>query len=163
MRRNRRGACDPESLGICAGALLSDEQYGVLVSPMTYGYAPSAKRPLVYNELAKQHGKMACVAWQTEWQEGPGVVDANQCDRLALFRSMNACFAALAAWQWRADKRKDGAQLVAATDPKAKAEARRLIAAATGATLTEREAKGFWPCMACRSLANAWCRTPTMR
>ena len=74
--------CD---LGVCARALLSDPQYGVLVSPMTYGYAPSAKRPQVYSDLAKQHGKMACVAWQTEWQDGPGVVEANQCERVALF------------------------------------------------------------------------------
>ena len=72
---------DPESLGICANALLGDAQYGVLVSPMTYGYAPSAKRPLVYNELAKKHGKMACVVWQTEWQDGPGVLEANECER----------------------------------------------------------------------------------
>jgi acyl-CoA synthetase (NDP forming) len=132
---------DPESLGICAGALLSDPQYGVLVSPMTYGYAPSAKRPLVYNELAKQHGKMACVVWQTEWQDGPGVIEANQCERVALFRSMNACFAALAAWQWRADKRAAGEQAVVATPPTIVAQAKDLIAAATGATVTEREAK----------------------
>ena len=132
---------DPESLGICAGALLGDSQYGVLVSPMTYGYAPSAKRPLVYSELAKQHGKMSCVVWQTEWQDGPGVVDANQADRVALFRSMNACFAALAAWQWRADKRAAGAQIVAPSSSATVAEARRLIAAASGKTLTEREAK----------------------
>ena len=67
--------------------------------------------------LAEQHGKMACVVWQTEWQDGPGVVEANQCDRVALFRSMSACFAALAAWQWRADKRAAGVQTVAATAP----------------------------------------------
>ena len=132
---------DPESLGICAGALLSDPQYGVLVSPMTYGSVGSAKRPLVYNELAKQHGKMACVVWQTEWQDGPGVVDANGADRVALFRSMNACFSALAAWQWRAAKRAAGAQIVAPTPAPTIAEARRLIAAASGQTLTEREAK----------------------
>jgi acyl-CoA synthetase (NDP forming) len=132
---------DPESLGICAGALLSDSQYGVLVSPLTYGYAPSAKRPQVYSALAEQHGKMACVVWQTEWQDGPGVVEANQCDRVALFRSMNACFAALAAWQWRADKRAAGVQTVASTSPETIAKARALIAAASGQTLTEREAK----------------------
>ncbi len=132
---------DPESLGICANALLGDEQYGVLVSPMTYGSVASAKRPLVYNELAKQHGKMACVAWQTEWQDGPGVVDANQCDRVALFRSMNACFAALAAWHWRADKRAAGEQTVAATPAATKSKAKRLLAAASGKTVTEREAK----------------------
>jgi acyl-CoA synthetase (NDP forming) len=132
---------DPESLGICAGALLSDPQYGVLVAPMTYGYAASAKRPQVYNELAKQHGKMVCVAWQTEWQDGPGVIEANECERVALFRSMNACFAALAAWQWRDDQRAAGAQIVAPTPAATIAQAKRLIDAATGATVTEREAK----------------------
>jgi acetate---CoA ligase (ADP-forming) len=132
---------DPESLGICAGALLSDPQYGVLVAPMTYGYAASAKRPLVYNDLAKQHGKMACVVWQTEWQDGPGVVESNQCERVALFRSMNACFSALAAWQWRDDKRRAGAQIATRTAATTIAEAKRLIAAASGATVTEREAK----------------------
>jgi acetate---CoA ligase (ADP-forming) len=134
---------DPESLGICANALLSDSQYGVLVSPSTYGYAPSAKRPLVYNELAEKHGKMACIVWQTEWQEGPGVLEANQCARLALFRSMNACFAALAAWQWRADKRTAGAQLVAATSGAVVAETHSLIGKASGQTLTEREVKAI--------------------
>ena len=132
---------DPESLGICASALLGDPQYGVLVSPLTYGYAPSAKRPLVYSALAEQHGKMACVVWQTEWQDGPGVVEAHQCDRVALFRSMNACFSALAAWHWRADKRAAGAQIVAATPAGVIAQAKALMAAAGGRTLTERQAK----------------------
>jgi acyl-CoA synthetase (NDP forming) len=132
---------DPESLGVCAGALLSDPRYGVLVSPMTYGYAPSAKRPLVYNELAKQYDKMVCVVWQTEWQDGPGVVDANQCERVALFRSMSACFAALAAWQWRAARRSAGSRTLDPTDPKTITESRRLLRAASGATVTEREAK----------------------
>jgi acyl-CoA synthetase (NDP forming) len=132
---------DPESLGICAGALLSDPQYGVLVAPMTYGYAPSAKRPLVYNDLAKQHDKMACVVWQTEWQDGPGVIETNECERVALFRSMNACFAALAAWQSRADLRAAGRQIVAPTQQAIVEKAKRLIAATSGATVTEREAK----------------------
>ncbi|MDB5398891.1 MAG: CoA-binding protein [Rhodopila sp.] len=132
---------DPESLGICANALLGDSQYGVLVSPLTYGYAPSAKRPQVYSTLAEQHGKMACVVWQTEWQDGPGVVEANQCNRVALFRSMSACFAALASWHWRAEKRAAGTQTVPPTSPETIARARSLIAQASGQTLTEREAK----------------------
>ena len=132
---------DPESLGICANALLGDPQYGILVSPLTYGYAPSAKRPQVYSDLAEQQDKMACVVWQTEWQDGPGVVEANQCSRVALFRSMNACFAAVAAWHRRADKRAAGVQTVAATAGETVAHAHSLIAAATGQTLTEREAK----------------------
>ncbi|HBK04771.1 MAG TPA: CoA-binding protein [Acetobacteraceae bacterium] len=132
---------DPESLQICAGALLGDPQYGVLVSPLTYGYAPSAKRPQVYDALAKRHGKMACVVWQTEWQDGPGVIEANECDRVALFRSMPACFSALAAWQWRADKRAAGTQTVAASSPDVIATTKALIAAAGTRTLTERQAK----------------------
>ena len=132
---------DPESLQICAGALLGDPQYGVLVSPLTYGYAPSAKRPQVYDALAKQHGKMACVVWQTEWQDGPGVVEANECDRVALFRSMPACFSALSAWHWRADKRAAGTQTVASSSPEVIAATKALIAAAGSKTLTERQAK----------------------
>ena len=84
---------------------------------------------------------MSCVVWQTEWQEGPGVVDANQSERVALFRSMNACFAALAAWNWRADKRSAGPQVLPPSDPAVRAEAARLIAASGKQTLTEREAK----------------------
>jgi acyl-CoA synthetase (NDP forming) len=68
-------------------------------------------------------------------------VEANQCTRVARFRAMNACFAALAAWQWRAAKRAAGAQAVAATPAQTIAGAERLIAAAAGRTLTEREAK----------------------
>ena len=132
---------DPESLQICAGALLGDPQYGVLVSPLTYGYAPSAKRPQVYDALAKQHGKMACVVWQTEWQDGPGVVEANECDRVALFRSMPACFSALSAWHWLADKRAAGRQTVASSSPEVIAATKALIAAAGSRTLTERQAK----------------------
>jgi len=134
---------DPESMSICAGALLSDPHYGVLVVPQTYGYAPSAKRPLLYNDLAKQHEKITCIAWQTEWQEGPGVVESNQCDRVALFRSMNACFAALAAWQWRADKRAAGAAMIAPTPDATLRQARSLLARASGQTLTEREVKAL--------------------
>jgi acyl-CoA synthetase (NDP forming) len=132
---------DPESLAICADALLGDPQYGVLVSPLTYGYAPSAKRPQVYSALAEQHGKMACVVWQTEWQDGPGVVEANRCERVALFRSMNACFAALAAWHGRAARRAECAEVVAATPAETITQARSLIADAANNTLTERQAK----------------------
>jgi acetate---CoA ligase (ADP-forming) len=63
---------DPEALGVCAGALLSDPQYGVLVSPLTYGYAPSAKRPETYSALAEQHGKMACASGRRSGRTGRG-------------------------------------------------------------------------------------------
>lgn len=132
---------DPESLGICARALLGDPQYGVLVSPLTYGYAPSAQRPQTHCALAEPHGKMACVVGQTEWQDGPGVVEAHQCDRVALFRSMNSCSRRWPLGIWRADKKATGAQLVPSTPPEVIARTRGLITAACGRTLTQRQAK----------------------
>jgi acetate---CoA ligase (ADP-forming) len=54
---------------------------------------------------------------------------------------MNACFATLAAWHWRADKRAAGAQTVAATPPDIIARTRSLIEAAGTRSLTERQAK----------------------
>ena len=79
LRRDGAGAGRPGiARNVCADALLGDPQYGVLVSPLTYGYAPAAQRTLVYSELAEQHGKMVCIAWQTEWQEGPACVEAER-------------------------------------------------------------------------------------
>ena len=83
---------DPESLNVCAGAFLTDPQYATLVVPMTYGYAASAARIPVYDRLAKEAGKIVCIAWQAEWLEGPGVKEAEESDRVALFRSMSALF-----------------------------------------------------------------------
>ena len=106
---------NPESLNACADALLGDPAYGALVVPQTYGYAPSAKRIPVYDSLAAKHGKIVCLAWQTEWLEGPGVKEAEESEHVAFFRSMPSCFAALAAWHWRGAKRAAGAAAIAPT------------------------------------------------
>ena len=133
---------NPESLNACADALLGDPAYGALVVPQTYGYAPSAKRIPVYDSLAAKHGKIACIAWQSEWLEGPGVKEAEEAEHVALFRSMPSCFAALAAWHWRAAKRAAGAPAPARRRRRRPCGRQaRMIAAAGGRTLTEREAK----------------------
>ncbi len=132
---------NPESLNACADALLGSPDYGALVVPQTYGYAPSAKRIPVYDSLSAKHGKITCLAWQTEWLEGPGVKEAEESDHVALFRSMPACFAALAAWHWRAEKRATAAPAAVSTPVDTVKQASQLIAAAGGRTLTEREAK----------------------
>ncbi|HVC63403.1 MAG TPA: acetate--CoA ligase family protein [Acetobacteraceae bacterium] len=132
---------DPESLNVCAGAFLDDPQYATLVVPMTYGFAASAARIPVYDRLAKAAGKIVCIAWQTEWLEGPGVKEAEESDHVALFRSMAALFAALAAWTWRADKRAAARETITPTPAATRRAARDMIAAAAGRTLTEREAK----------------------
>ena len=132
---------NPESLNACADALLGDPSYGALVVPQTYGYAPSAKRIPVYDSLAAKHGKITCIAWQTEWLEGPGVKEAEESEHVALFRSMPHCFAALAAGHWRAEKRAAGSAAITPTPTAIVKQASKLIAAAGGQTLTEREAK----------------------
>jgi acyl-CoA synthetase (NDP forming) len=132
---------NPESLGACANALLGDAVYGALVVPQTYGYAPSARRVAVYDSLAAQHGKIACIVWQSEWLEGPGVKEAEAAEHVALFRSMPSCFAALAAWNWRAAKRSAGIPVATPTPVAIRTQAAALPTAARGRTLTEREAK----------------------
>jgi len=132
---------DPESLNVCAGAFLNDPQYATLVVPMTYGYAASAARIPVYDRLAKEAGKIVCIAWQAEWLEGPGVKEAEESDRVALFRSMPALFAALAAWTWRADRRAAERETIVPTPAETLRAASGMITAAGGRTLTEREAK----------------------
>ncbi len=132
---------NPESLNACADALLGAAEYGALVVPQTYGYAPAAKRIPVYESLAEKHGKIVCLAWQTEWLEGPGVKEAEESEHVAFFRSMPSCFAALAAWHWRGAKRAAGTADAVATDVHTIRRARDSIGAAGGRTLTEREAK----------------------
>jgi acyl-CoA synthetase (NDP forming) len=132
---------NPESLGACADALLGDPAYGALVVPQTYGYAPSARRVGVYDSLAAKHGRIACIAWQSEWLEGPGVKEAEEAEHVALFRSMPSCFAALAAWHWRAAKRAAHTAANAPTPADTVRRAGAMLATAAGRTLTEREAK----------------------
>ncbi len=134
---------DPESLNACAGALLGETLYGALVVPFTYGFAQSALRIPVYDSLAKRHDKIVCIVWQSEWLEGPGMKEAEQSERVALFRSMSACFAALKAWNWRAAKRAEGVVTVVATPVETHAQARAMIDAAHGQAMTEREAKAL--------------------
>jgi acyl-CoA synthetase (NDP forming) len=132
---------NPESLNACADALLGDPSYGALVVPQTYGSATSAKRIPVYDSLSAKYGKITCIAWQTEWLDGPGVREAEETEHVALFRSMPSLFAALSAWHWRAAKRSAGDPLLPPTQADVVQQARARIAAADGQTLTEREAK----------------------
>ena len=136
-------ANDPESLTACAEALLKDDAYGVLIYPQIYATALSAQRVAMLSELSERCGKPVCIVWTTEWLEGPGSRVAEEDPRVALFRSTDCCFAALAAWHARAERRAAGPRsLVRRSPSEAAAQAAALLdAAAPGATLTEREAK----------------------
>ncbi|MCA0240677.1 MAG: acetate--CoA ligase family protein [Proteobacteria bacterium] len=132
----------PENLNECFDALLADDQYGALVVPHTYAYAPATARIEIMGRAAARHGKIACAVWLTQHLEGPGAVETERNRHVALFRSMRHCMAALAQWNRRAERR--AAQRPAAgrlSDAQAAAQAAALIEASPHATLTEREGK----------------------
>lgn len=90
---------DPESFRTVAEALIADPAYGTLVVPHAFAYALSVPRIAVLDELARRHGKMVAMVWLTQWLEGPGAREAAAAERVGLFRSMRACFGAIAHWQ----------------------------------------------------------------
>lgn len=137
---------DPESLSACAGALLADDAFGALLVPQVYSWPMTAQRVSTFDELSARHDKITCLVWLCEWLEGPGAVEAEQAPRVALFRSMDRCFAALAAWQARALRRAletgaDAGDASRIAPAAAAASAAALIDAAGSDTLTERESK----------------------
>ncbi|NYT61679.1 acetate--CoA ligase family protein [Alcaligenaceae bacterium] len=133
---------DPKSLLDCVEALMADETFGALIVPQPLSYAIAAERLRVFSDAAERHGKIACAVWLTEWLEGPGALDTELNPHVAMFRSMDRCFAALALWheheRWQqAQPRTLGR--TAAADARQKAAA--LLGGAKTAALTEREAK----------------------
>ena len=133
---------NPESLRACADALCADPAYGAVVLPNGYAYDFATPRFALLGELAAQHGKAAAVVWLTEWLEGPGAKAAEANPQVGVFRSMDRCFAALAAWQGRAARRAAGpGETARLSAPDAAARAAALLDAAGSTTLTEREAK----------------------
>ncbi|MDH5210420.1 MAG: acetate--CoA ligase family protein [Betaproteobacteria bacterium] len=142
-----RNPCDPtaqvlnvpDSFGRCCRALLDDPQYGVLVIPATVAIEQTAlERVPLMARLAREQPKPVAMVWLSEWLQGPGAPEYEKDERIAVFRSMERCFAAIAAWHARADRKFPPAPRRAPA--RAAQEAKALLAAA-GATLTEREAK----------------------
>jgi acetate---CoA ligase (ADP-forming) len=133
---------DPESFTACVDALLSDPVYGAIVMPHHNAASSGIRRIRAIDDLARQHGKMGCVVWGSGWLEGPGAAEAEQSTHSALFRSMDSCFAALAAWHDRDRRRGMGPRRLIRHAPKeATQSAARLLKGESGTTLTEREAK----------------------
>lgn len=92
---------DIESLWACAAALIDDPAYGVLLHPAPLATPLLAERISRLSTIARRAGKPVCIVWLTQWLEGPGCAEANRDPHVALFHSMDACFAALAAWHLR--------------------------------------------------------------
>ncbi len=95
---------DSKSLMDCAEALLSDPNYGALVYCYAYAYAPATERLPHLSALARKYGKPICAVWLTQYLEGPGSEVIERDPDIAMFRSMDRCFAALAAWNAWAER-----------------------------------------------------------
>jgi acetyl-CoA synthetase len=132
----------PGSLQACAEALLGHPDYAALIVPAAYAIESVAARMPLLNDLAGKYGKLVCSLWLSQWLDGPGSKEAEIQPNIALFHSVNTCFAALAAWQWRTSLRAAGPATGARLSPEsAKPRAAALIRAAGPRPLTEREAK----------------------
>ena len=132
----------PDMTRICADALLGDPGFGTLVVNLGTATQNQAAAIALYSGLAHQHGKMVCMTWSTQWSDGPGSREAALDPNVALFRSHNRCFAALAAWHWREDYRRDRpGQRLRLSPLDAGERAAALIRQSPNTTLTEREAK----------------------
>jgi acetate---CoA ligase (ADP-forming) len=149
-----RNPCDPtgqvlnmpEAFGQCCRALLEDPQYGALVVGATVAVAETtASRVATLGALAREIEKPIAVVWLSEWLQGPGAEDYEKDERLPVFRSMERCFAAIAAWQAHTVAPFHQAPRLA--PPQAAQEARRhLSASAEGTALSESEAKRVLAC-----------------
>jgi acyl-CoA synthetase (NDP forming) len=90
----------PESYGKCCRALLNDPQYGVLLSALSVASRETgAKRAADIDALAREQPKPIAVAWVSEWLQGPGSEAYESNERVGFFRSLDRCYAAIAAWQ----------------------------------------------------------------
>ncbi len=133
---------DPDSLPACAHALLEDPAFGALVVPSVYASPAAVARVAQYGQWARRHGKPVVSVWLAEFL---ATEDARAMEAEAgvpLVRSMDRCFATLAAWHRLAERRAaPPPPPPAPTPPETLFRAKTLLAAAAHPTLGEREAK----------------------
>lgn len=87
---------NPQSLIDCANAMLADEHYFALVIP--WGRSQPGGLLADLAEVARAHGKPMCIVLMSQGLDGPGVRAAEMNPGLVVFRSLDACFDALAQW-----------------------------------------------------------------
>lgn len=87
---------NPESVLACAEALLADPAYGALVLPWGRSQTPTLLPQL--GALGVRYGKPVCVVWMSQLLETAATTATERDPTLALFRSLDHCFGALAAW-----------------------------------------------------------------
>ena len=132
-----------DSLAACAGALLADPLFGIMVTSHAYAYDSATARLPVFSRAAAAQGKLVCNVWAPDWLGGPGARETESDPHLALFHSMDRCFSAIKAWHRRDALRQTGRSGEGRiSDPAARDRMEVLLRQMAGASLTEREAKG---------------------
>ncbi len=136
---------NPDSLARCAGSLLQDPAYGILLYPVVYANETSAGRQPMFDRLAADAGKLVGLVWLSQWLEGPGAATAEAHPNLVMFHSMDRAFATLAHWHRHARRRRDGANaetpIGVSAEIRDRTRAQLEAARQGGAVLTERQAK----------------------
>ena len=133
-----RNPCDPtgqvlsvpESYTKCCRALLEDPQYGVLLCLMSVSsHETGPARANSIAELARAQAKPISMVWVSEWLQGPGSSAYEADDRVGFFRSMDRCYAAIAAWQrWHESRTTIEPRLSKKEDGKLKLGKKKVIA-----------------------------------
>ncbi|WP_294923791.1 acetate--CoA ligase family protein [uncultured Paracoccus sp.] len=131
---------DPQMFADCAGAMMADPGCDALVTPHVLAQEFAVPRIAVLNDLARDHGKIACNVWLSEWFGGPGAQESEAAPHVALFRSMDRCMQALRLWHDRAETLAMRAPCPRLSDPGARARVAEILTA-EGPVLTERASK----------------------
>jgi acyl-CoA synthetase (NDP forming) len=133
---------NPQSLWACGEAVMSDDAYGAIVMPQPLAFDLHVPRISAFSLLSERFGKVTCNVLISGWLQGPASSEAEMDPRVAQFRSMDRCFATLAAWHHRDERRRAPPRKLVRNAPAAAAEvAASLIRKSDNKTLTEREAK----------------------
>ena len=123
-------------------AFVSDPQYGALVMPQTGASANVYSRMQPIAAHAASLGKVVCMIWICGWLEGPGYRECEQDANIAVFRSVDRCFATMALWQRYAARRQGGGAVGGRLSPTSAADtSARLIGEAGEKVIAERASK----------------------
>jgi acyl-CoA synthetase (NDP forming) len=131
----------PEMLRACADAVLAETSVGALIYPHPFARDGATERMAILAEAAKVKGKVFCTVWVTGWLEGPGALEAETNPDVVLFRSMDRCFAALAAWRDRAARRAAETPFTPLIAAHVRDRTRSLLDACTDVVVGEAQAK----------------------
>ena len=91
-----QAAAQPDMMVACARAMLADPSVAALIAPWGRTLKGDVLERL--GVAGREAGKPVCIVWMSQWLEGHGAADAMANPDIALFRSMDSCVAALAAW-----------------------------------------------------------------